>query len=346
MVDEIRYFVAGLGRMTSNAHSLPIDVQLDVDGTLSDLSEVAYGWLEGLSARLLPNARQALTTLPARASKGPGEPGAMFGVLTVSRGGVTAPIKTTERNCSASGFAWLRRELADLPAMATLQIGTVDEMGHRGRRHLVLSLRHHPVSPGWLRLSMLESDRRLDGSTDSMAVQRMWLAALRSCAQKWNPGFGHISYSYGTGATALEDCLPPQHCPPQQREPEHTVNDCRRLLRGYSWLTIVPAELAGKLGGSNALAASAAFSRVDELGDGALWLQATERFEEYHGDAVAKVFDALAPALRPGLPVQRLRAAGQPPHLLVFEDAADRAGVAGLVPPARQATQTDRTLIK
>ncbi|GAB3957665.1 hypothetical protein GCM10027614_73580 [Micromonospora vulcania] len=87
-----------------------------------------------------------------------------------------------------------------------------------------------------------------------------------------------------------------------------------------------PEELAHKLGGSGVLKATGAFTRVEELSGGALWLQATERFEQYHGAAVAAVFDALAPVLRPGLPVERRRYAGQPPHLLVSEDAAGRAG--------------------
>ncbi|MEV0726605.1 hypothetical protein AB0I37_27990 [Micromonospora purpureochromogenes] len=312
--------------MTNTMRPLPVDLQLDVDGSAGDLSEVAYEWLEGVSARLLPDERKALAPLPGRVSRGLGEPGSLFGVLGVARGGVDAPAKSTERNCSVSGFAWLRRELADLPAMATLEIGTFDERGHRAERQLVLSVRHHPLSPGWLRLAVLEDDRPLDGSVDSLSVQQEWLDALRFYAERRDPGFGHISYSYGVGATALEDCLPPRSFPPEQREPERTVNECRRLLRGYSWLTIVPKELAAQIGGPAALSATGAFHRVDELPGGALWLQATERFEDYHGEIVTKVFAALAPVLRPGLPVETLRYPGQPPHLLVFEDAAEHTG--------------------
>ncbi|MFU8873575.1 hypothetical protein [Micromonospora sp. SL4-19] len=305
---------------------LPVDLQLDVDGSAGDLSDVAYEWLEGVSARLLPDERQELAPLPARAEKGLGEPGSLFGVLAVSRGGITAPAKTTERNCSASGLAWLRKELADLPEMAILDIGVFDESGHRGKRLLMLVVRRHPVSPQWLRLSVLESDERLDRSAESLRLQQGWLETLRAYAKKWDAGFGHISYGHGLGATALEDCLPARVNPPEQREPEHTVNECRRYLRGYSWLTIVPKELAAHLGGQKGVTETGAFRRVDALPGGALWLQATERFEEFHGDAVVRVFDALAPVLRPGLPVEIPRYPGQPPHLLVFEDAAERPG--------------------
>ncbi|MFI7605587.1 hypothetical protein ACIBTV_10720 [Micromonospora sp. NPDC049366] len=305
---------------------LPVDLQLDVDGSASDLSEVAYEWLAGVSARLLPDERQQLAPLPARVTKGLGEPGSLFGVLAVSRGGITAPAKMAERNCSASGLSWLRKELADLPDMAVLDIGVFDEMGHRGKRLLMLVVRRHPVSPQWLRLSVLESDEGLDGSAESLRLQQGWLETLRTYAERWDPGFGHISYGHGLGATALEDCLPPRVYPPEQREPEHTVAECRRYLRGYSWLTIVPKELAAQLGGQVAVTETGAFSRVDALAGGALWLQATERFEEFHDDAVTRVFGALAPVLRPGLPVEIPRYRGQSPHLLVFEDAAERAG--------------------
>lgn len=305
---------------------LPVDLQLNVDGSAGDLSEVAYEWLEGLSARLLPDERHELAPLPARVTKGPGEPGSLFGVLAISRGGITAPAKTAERNCSASGLAWLRKELGDLPEMAILEIGVFDEMGHRGKRLLSLVVRRHPVSPQWLRLSVLESDERLDGSAESLRLQQGWLKTLRAYAEKWDPGFGHISYGHGPGATTLEDRLPARNYPPEQREPKHTVNECRRHLRGYSWLTIAPKELAAQLGGQVAMTETGAFRRVDVLAGGALWLQATERFEEFHDDAVTRVFDALAPVLRPGLPVEIPRYPGKPPHLLVFEDAAERVG--------------------
>ncbi|WP_328534922.1 hypothetical protein OG836_15420 [Micromonospora zamorensis] len=303
---------------------LPVDLQWNVDGPTSDLGRVVYEWLDGASAQLLPAARKAMSPLSARVSRSLGAPGSTFGVLAVTRGGVDVPPKTRERTCSDTGFAWLKKELVCLPDMVTLQIGTFDERGHRARRHLVLSARTHPASPGWVRLALLGSDESLDGSDSSLDVQRAWLDVLHGHASTWDPGFGHISYSYGLGATALEDCLPPGDYPPRQRDPEHTVNDCRRYLRGYSWLTIVPKELVARLGGIDELRATSAFARVEQLASGALWLKATERFEDYRGEAVHGVFDALAPVLRPGLPVPTPRRDDQPPHLLVFEDAASR----------------------
>ena len=43
-----------------------------------------------------------------------------------------------------------------------------------------------------------------------VGVQRLWLAVLRSFAERVNPGFGQIEYGYaGSGTTGLEFSLPP-----------------------------------------------------------------------------------------------------------------------------------------
>lgn len=76
----------------------------------------------------------------------------------------------------------------------------------------------------------------------------------------------------------------------------------RRVLRGYSWVTVCPAELAARLGGAAALAGCGAFVRVEELPRGAVWLQATEDFAGYDEAAMRRVFEALAPVLPAGQP--------------------------------------------
>ena len=71
----------------------------------------------------------------------------------------------------------------------------------------------------------------------------------------------------------------------------------RSWPRGYSWATLVPAELVGELGGIGALRASGAFHEVDELGYGAAWLQATAELGDYDEAAARRVFEVLAPVL-------------------------------------------------
>jgi hypothetical protein len=75
----------------------------------------------------------------------------------------------------------------------------------------------------------------------------------------------------------------------------------REVLRGYSWVTVVARELAGRLGGADAVAATGAFCEVEELPDGGLWLRATPTINEFTGEAIQRVFAALAPVLLTGI---------------------------------------------
>lgn len=86
------------------------------------------------------------------------------------------------------------------------------------------------------------------------------------------------------------------------RTRDESVRDARRYLRGYAWVTVVPPELAVRLGGADALAATGAFHEVEALPHGGVWLRATESLDAYDAAAVRRVFHALAPVLPPGLP--------------------------------------------
>lgn len=151
----------------------------------------------------------------------------------------------------------------------------------------------------------------------------MWLNVLLSYADRLNPGFGHVAYVYGDGATALEHSLLATTHPREVRDPAYTVNECRRFLRGYSWLTILPQALSVRLGGADGLRRTKAFAEVRQLAAGGIWLLGTTDYRDYDAAAVRRVFYALAPVLRPGLPQQRPRYSdSQSPHPIVFEDAA------------------------
>ncbi|MFJ3225379.1 hypothetical protein ACIPJS_18780 [Streptomyces sp. NPDC086783] len=79
-------------------------------------------------------------------------------------------------------------------------------------------------------------------------------------------------------------------------------SESRTHLRGYSWITGVPGELAARLGRAPRLTASGAFHAVRELRGGGLLLQATRTLAGYDDGAVRRVFRALAPVLPPGIP--------------------------------------------
>jgi hypothetical protein len=306
----------------------PLDLQLNVDVPAGDFPDVAFDWLDTVSQSLAAEHRKELAPLPARVVGGSvGGPGSLFGIVEVRRERADAPDKTTERNCSDAGLRWLKKELQDFPLSVDLEIGQFNEMGFRSTRSLFLTVRRAAQSPNWLNLHAVVDEDRFTDPAAGPGLQRTWLDVMCSYADRLDPGFGHVAYAYSTsGQTALEDRLRPQEYDAEYREPEYTVNECRRFLRGYSWLTIVPKELVSKVGGVDGLRQSKAFDEVKELSSGGVWLLATADYRDYTGSAIEKAFRALAPALRPGTPRPEVRYyPGEPPHPLVFEDAAGAA---------------------
>jgi hypothetical protein len=98
------------------------------------------------------------------------------------------------------------------------------------------------------------------------------------------------------------------------------IDGSRNVLRRYSWVTVVGPELAARLGGASALTASGAFCEVSMLPDGALWLRATPTINEFTGDRVRAVFEALAPVLVTGTTTFRF---GESYRIVEGADAAD-----------------------
>jgi hypothetical protein len=61
------------------------------------------------------------------------------------------------------------------------------------------------------------------------------------------------------------------------------------------------AELADRLGGAGALEQTGAFYEVSTLSTGAVWLRATPSINEFTGEKIRRVFEALAPVLLTGV---------------------------------------------
>ncbi|MFC8075080.1 hypothetical protein ACFUN8_06035 [Streptomyces sp. NPDC057307] len=127
-----------------------------------------------------------------------------------------------------------------------------------------------------------------------------------------NPAFARVDHLNSHESTDLEATL--------RRARRKSRRESRTLLRGYSWVTGVPAELAARLGGARALAATGAFHDVRELTGGGLLLQAGDTLAGYDERRMYAVFRALAPVLPPGLPSS---APARPEPRVVFEDAAE-----------------------
>lgn len=278
-------------------------------------ARVAADWLDRGSAALAGEYRSRIEEGPPLAAdsvrrNGPvGTPGSVWGFVNVVRGR-----RRGSRVYSVRNLAWLHKELADPPDDAELGLSVLDAHGYPDESPLRIRVQR---AGDWARLSAQAPEHVLA----EPAGQRRWLGFLRSVAETTDPGFGHLDYLYTLGKTAVEETVGPPW-----RMPEETVPQSRETLRGYAWLTVLAGELADRLGGVSALAASGAFHEVHPLGAGGVWLLATADYHGYDEVAVERVFEALAPVLPPGEPKRWEQTPGQPPHRVAYRDAATVGG--------------------
>ncbi|MEU7876381.1 hypothetical protein [Dactylosporangium sp. NPDC049140] len=294
--------------------NLPMDVQLNVDASAGPFADLMHQWMDVVSATVRPQFRAGL-----EAGADGGLPGQPFGTLEV------CARRALEGPWSPDGLAWLGETLRrELPSRTRLWFGVRDVSGYQAGQVLDINARiDAEESPGWLTLAGHPLERDLLDPAGGAEEQRRWLDALFQFADRTNPGFGHISPYYDGGTTALEGAVPPAGRPFVARYQEYAVNECRSYLRGYSWVTIVAQELLPKLGGVERLVESKAFADVRPLAAGGVWLQATADYRNYDDAAIELVFEAVAPALRPGLPRWTEPHAGEHPYRLAFRDAAE-----------------------
>jgi hypothetical protein len=184
--------------------------------------------------------------------------------------------------------------LADAyPYAVSVLVGGVDELGENAGHgtSVRFTVRRQSAAPDVVRF---EADigaefapwRGLAGvQLDRASFIRDWTARVGAC-------YGHVTDDANSWGTALEH---------KTGQPSwETVPRCRDALRGYSWVTVCPGELAGRLGGAGAIAASGAFTEVTEVAGGSVFLRATPTLDEYGDTAVRRVFEVLAPVLLPG----------------------------------------------
>ena len=176
----------------------------------------------------------------------------------------------------------------------------------------------------------------------SAVLQDRWAGFVQQQAARVGACAGFMSDDGAPGfRTALEEAIfSPDNAYPYRR---------RKVLYGYSWVTIVPPELAARLGGAAALVDCGAFHDVRELPDGSVWLRATPTINEFTGERVRAVFEALAPVLMRGRTKFMFAQKQWPPRLVEGVNAADyqqktqrskraerRRGRAGSVPESAQ----------
>jgi hypothetical protein len=79
-----------------------------------------------------------------------------------------------------------------------------------------------------------------------------------------------------------------------------TLPKSREFLRGYSWLTVVPPEIAKRLGGAAGLEATGQFVSVRPLVNGGVGLIACERPEDFTSETAERLEQVFRSVLIPG----------------------------------------------
>jgi hypothetical protein len=136
----------------------------------------------------------------------------------------------------------------------------------------------------------------------SAELQDRWAEAVKGQAERIGACAGMIT-GRGGGPGPYETVTYPDWPPEMVLQPPEYVQEVAMLGAGldvlyrYAWVTIIPPEIAGRLGGPAALTDSGAFLEVSELAGGSVWLRATRTLEEFDESRSAAVAAALVPVL-------------------------------------------------
>jgi hypothetical protein len=273
-------------------------------GSAEEFPAAARGWLTGVLSEVFPMLQPDGN--PAQeADQGNGV--GVVGTLTVNR-----KDQVSWREMAYSHRTWPRflAELDDYPFVADAHLGLVGDQGEPLHASAEIRVARDFFSPQW---ASFQFTARADGTgwPESAQLQGRWAEFVKAQAA----AIGAV------GGEMTDDVAPPETA--LQRATFNTfagVPDSRTVLRGYSWVTIMAPELVARLGGASALEASGAFCDVTELPTGALWLRATSTLNQFTGDRVRRVFEALAPVLVTG--IARFHIPGETYRIVEGADAA------------------------
>lgn len=276
--------------------------------------ELARRWLAGTVEAFATAQVEELAASPpllsgnlGRHYGGVGEPGTPWaGLATTAKPGGNEVLHAW------SPQAWPRflKAMNRRPHLASAKFSRLGEYGTPGYGE-VQEFSVKDLDRRWLRLTAL----RVRGEPDPERweqVAQHWLGFFTTfvAGLEVSPVFGYVSNEVlGDPRTPLEDAL--------RTVTTEDIVDAGQL-RGYSWVTVLGPRPAGLVGGTEGLA-DRGLHRVAMLDNGAVIVQATERLADYEGDAVRRVFEAVAPALPAGLPRKRISSRWR----LIYEDAAD-----------------------
>ena len=320
----------------------------------------AREWLDSTLREVFPDLLEGLRDRPALRKDEPGrpvgEPGELRGELWL---GVTSPVPRRGVLFSNAAWQRMLNSLAKSPLRVLVSISQLGDDGFRCLEEAHIGVARSTSEPAWVRFTFSApasfrwrarlaespvpgsavvrvlrypagSDEPVITEVDASEAEKAWPGpgggwpASRDLQDRWagfvrrqaeqigaSAGFMNDDRAPG-GDTALQQAI----WPPASAYPFRY----REILYGYSWVTIVPSQLAGRLGGPAAMRSSGAFSEVDELPGGAVWLRATPAINQFTGDRIRAVFEVLAPVLLTGRTKFMF---GYEPRLVEGVDAAD-----------------------
>jgi hypothetical protein len=283
--------------------------QLNLDrGRVQPLGDVLRLWFSEGVRLLFGPVLEALRTAPPlkiisdRAK--PVQPGEMWGHVSLDRR-VDGRIRKSFKVYSEKNLEALLTKLDDTLENADIHVKHKD--GTRAGCRLSASVGFSDPN-----LILLDCHMPVTWLEDT-AYERALLEFARMTAGVTNPLYGQIGYYRAGFDTAFSDRL--------RFNPPNSVTGTEAELCGYDWLTIVPETLGRKLGGRQHFEASGAFTEVTHLDRGGYFLLATPTFADYGMGAAEKVFEAVAPLLRAGMPYEPDPL--HPPTYIVMRDAAE-----------------------
>jgi hypothetical protein len=306
-----------------NAHpSHELAIELTVfDTDQAKLSECAVQWL----------------TEGVRELAGSGVLGAAGRCRTSGKGYSRVPTMSPRDGCNRWGYVavapqdtfevrynpytpdvlpWLREAVDDRAESVSVTSGVFTRDGDIGNSDVSISAVFDEELPEYVKLVVYLDERRLLDPESAPAVRDGLLRSVRWACDRYNAVFGHVSYRHAGEMTELERFLKGYEGDPTSNTPRW-----RSRLRGYSWLMVVPAEIADVLGGADTLRASGAFYCVTVLPNESLLLQATPTFREYRGVTVANVHRVVQDVLISGESRRPPPWPGVPPgHMVVLSD--------------------------
>ena len=222
------------------------------------------------------------------------------------------------RPYSPANIEWMLGELVQRPLSTEFELVGLDADGEPHEttsETLLVRVMVLEDTQEWVQFTAGIVSPLPGGDLRQPAASSRWAEVCQTMAQRVDVSFGHVcDDDSGRGQTPLDEML-------FRGGRILSITKGREVLRGYSWVTVVPAGLAQKLGGAQAMRASGAFAVVDELPFGGLWLQATRYFAEYDPAAVHRVFRALAPVLPAGQ--AKPKPFDERPRRLIWDDAAN-----------------------